>query len=315
MIGLDTAVAATSDGFDEAGYLEANPDVAAVVRKRKLKSGRYHFDIIGHGESRKMVRQAEIIAAKAKKVERFRPFLQWDYDPPLLKNGGVNCLPDYLAEMAGVEHTDAISQHDYVPNFKTLVENHPDKLFLDAGAGFRPTYYDNVVNLEIVPYTTTDVLGVLERIPFADNTFDYITSNAVLEHVRDPFTSAKEITRVLKPGGEMFIQVPFLQPYHGYPHHYYNMTKSGLANLFKDSVEVTSHTVPFYFHPVWVASWFFNSWANGLSPKTRAELESMTVRELMNFHVEDMRLPFVSELSEDKQFELASGTYLIAKKK
>lgn len=217
--------------------------------------------------------------------------------------------------MAGIEPTDLISQHDYDPHVKEVVEANPDKLFLDAGAGFRPFYYPHVVNLEIVPYYTTDVLGVLEKIPFADNTFDYVVSNAVLEHVRDPFSAASEITRVLKPGGKMFILVPFLQPYHGYPHHYYNMTKSGLLNLFKDKVNVISHTVPHYFHPVWVASWILNSWAAGLSRKTQFFFKRMQIRDLMTFDVKNMEKAFVKELSEAKQFELASGTFLTAEKK
>jgi hypothetical protein len=40
----------------------------------------------------------------------------------------------------------------------------------------------------------------------------------------------------------------------------------------------------------------------------------MTVKDLMEFPVQDMTKPFVKELSEDKQFELASGTFLIAEK-
>jgi ubiquinone/menaquinone biosynthesis C-methylase UbiE len=81
---------------------------------------------------------------------------------------------------------------------------------------------------------STDVLGVAEELPFVDNAFDAVISVAVLEHVRDPFSAAKEITRVLKPGGKLFGYVPFLQPFHGYPNHYYNMTRVDLANLFRD---------------------------------------------------------------------------------
>lgn len=312
---LETTINANFDNFDEEGYLQANPDVAVAVREGRLSSGRYHFEIIGHTEARKVVRTKAILAARSEKISSLAGLLQWRDNPTRLSNGGYNCLPDELAEMAGVVPTDSISKHDYIDSVKDMIEANEDKIFLDAGAGFRPVYYGNVVNLEIVPYATTDVLAVLERMPFKDNSFDYVISNAVLEHVRDPFSAAREMTRVLKPGGEMFVHVPFLQPYHGYPHHYYNMTKDGLRNLFKDSVEVVSHTVPFYFHPVWVASWFLNSWADGLSEETKDLFERMTVRELMDFKVGDMTKPFVQELSESKQFELASGTFLVARKK
>ena len=47
----------------------------------------------------------------------------------------------------------------------------------------------------------------------------------------------------MKPGGRIFAAVPFLQPYHGYPDHYYNMTAAGLRNLFAD-LEVERLDVP-----------------------------------------------------------------------
>jgi hypothetical protein len=40
--------------------------------------------------------------------------------------------------------------------------------------------------------------------------------------------------RVLKKGGTLLSVVPFMQGYHGYPHHYQNYTASGHALLFKE---------------------------------------------------------------------------------
>jgi len=47
-----------------------------------------------------------------------------------------------------------------------------------------------------------------ESLPFEDNTFDFVHSNHVFEHLADPLTAAKEAWRVLKPGGVIFIEVP-----------------------------------------------------------------------------------------------------------
>src|ERR1700741_369822 len=38
-------------------------------------------------------------------------------------------------------------------------------------------------------------------LPFEDNTFDRIFSNALLEHLSDPVRALKELHRTLKPGG------------------------------------------------------------------------------------------------------------------
>lgn len=57
-----TRVPATAQTFDEAGYLRANPDVAAAVAAGKLKSGRAHFDRYGHAEGRQLVIEAPFTA-------------------------------------------------------------------------------------------------------------------------------------------------------------------------------------------------------------------------------------------------------------
>ena len=50
--------------------------------------------------------------------------------------------------------------------------------------------------------------SVGERLPFADNTFDIVFSNDVLEHVLDDRACAREIARVVRAGGRAVIFVP-----------------------------------------------------------------------------------------------------------
>jgi len=50
----------------------------------------------------------------------------------------------------------------------------------------------------------------VEALSFAEDSFDFILSNDVLEHVNSPLQAIREMFRVLKPKGEMFISVPFL---------------------------------------------------------------------------------------------------------
>jgi SAM-dependent methyltransferase len=51
-------------------------------------------------------------------------------------------------------------------------------------------------------------LGVGERLPFADDSFNFILSNEVLEHVEDDRACAAEIVRVARPGGRIAIFAP-----------------------------------------------------------------------------------------------------------
>ena len=47
-----------------------------------------------------------------------------------------------------------------------------------------------------------------ERLPFADNTFDYVASLANLEHLTNPDALLAEVYRVLKPGGSLLLTSP-----------------------------------------------------------------------------------------------------------
>jgi len=47
--------------------------------------------------------------------------------------------------------------------------------------------------------------GVAERLPFADEAFDFVTMGIALRHVADLKTAFSEYCRVLKPGGNLWI--------------------------------------------------------------------------------------------------------------
>ncbi|MBN9283970.1 MULTISPECIES: class I SAM-dependent methyltransferase [Flavobacterium] len=72
--------------------------------------------------------------------------------------------------------------------------------------------FRNQKNLE---YTTTDLLSPLAdvkadicNLPFADNSYDLILCNHVLEHIPDDTKAMQELYRVLKPGGMGIFQIP-----------------------------------------------------------------------------------------------------------
>ena len=52
------------------------------------------------------------------------------------------------------------------------------------------------------------VLGVGEQLPFADDSFDLILSNEVIEHVADDRAAVAEMARVARPGGRIVIFAP-----------------------------------------------------------------------------------------------------------
>jgi ubiquinone/menaquinone biosynthesis C-methylase UbiE len=49
------------------------------------------------------------------------------------------------------------------------------------------------------------ILGSVNEIPFPDNTFDFAIARLLFRHLPDKMSAAKEIFRVLKPGGKLVI--------------------------------------------------------------------------------------------------------------
>lgn len=112
---------------------------------------------------------------------------------------------------------------------------------LDVGAGSKPyapvysKYFSSCTSVD-VPSSRHDISGVdvlapADALPFADDSFDCVLCTEVLEHCADPLAALAEMTRVLRPGGRLFLTTPFLVPLHEVPHDYYRYTPSALAYL------------------------------------------------------------------------------------
>lgn len=308
----DNGAKLTLVDFEEAAYLTTNPDVAVEIIRGRCDSGRVHFRLSGINEPRT---QSEAIAGHKReaKARKILPLLRDDMTP--LHEGKIfDFLTNKLRAQFNIIETDNVSSNGYDENIFALVKKHKDGIILDCGAGSRPTCYSNVVNFEIASYPSTDVRGVGEVLPFRDNSFDAVLSIAVLEHVKDPFLCAREIARVLKPGGDLYCCVPLLQPVHGFPHHYYNMTGQGLANLFPESIQVVKQEVLESISPIWSLTWIVKSWAEGLSGEAKDKFLNLKLADLLVPASEFLDAPFVTGLSQEKNFELASATVLMGKK-
>ncbi len=129
-----------------------------------------------------------------------------------------------------------------------------------------------------------------------------------------PSDVLQRLYAVLKPGGRLICCVPFLQPEHAYPHHYYNMAPQGLRTLFDKELKIDDHRVVRSTLPVWSLTWFVRSWAEGLKEEAREEFLAMPLRELLMEPPALLDRAWVRELPERKNFELASATMLFAHK-
>lgn len=306
------------ENFSENGYLFANLDVKKAVEAGSYKSGFEHFEIFGKNEHRKIYTTEsfdELVKLRREKNAKIEPFLRMELDHEFSDNK-YNFLTRDLRELFRIIDTDNVSANSYDQYIQSVISQYADGMVLDCGAGLRDIYYSNVYNYEIANYITTDILGVGEVLPFKDGTFDAVISIAVLEHVKDPFTCAKEISRVLKKGGTLISCIPFLQPYHGYPHHYYNMTYQGHENLYADSIVTEDIQVINSIKPIHTLTWFLQKYVDGIKDDpTREKFANMTIAEFLrspdSFYDDDV----VTHLDKRVELELAAATLLIGKKK
>ncbi|WP_158275569.1 class I SAM-dependent methyltransferase [Maritimibacter sp. 55A14] len=90
-----------------------------------------------------------------------------------------------------------------------------------------------IIAFDIYSSANTDFVADAHAIPLRDNSVDAVWIQAVLEHVLTPATVADEIWRVLKPGGIVYAETPFLQPVHEAGYDFTRFTESGHRRLFR----------------------------------------------------------------------------------
>ena len=90
-----------------------------------------------------------------------------------------------------------------------------------------------------------DIVGDIHKMPFKDDSLDAILCIAVLEHVENPILACQEMYRTLRPGGYLFVYVPFLYYYHaekGYYGDYWRFSKDTINSIFRkfSKIEIQS---------------------------------------------------------------------------
>ena len=126
-----------------------------------------------------------------------------------------------------------IKNHHHI--VKDFVESfNPENVLVDLGSGNR-RLASYVVSLDYTPFEHVSAVGDVSDLPLRSDSVDGVIIQEVLEHVPDPPQVMQEIRRVLKPGGRVYAEVPFLYAQHGqgYPD-YYRFTLTGLEYLCKD---------------------------------------------------------------------------------
>ncbi len=104
---------------------------------------------------------------------------------------------------------------------------------LDVGCGTRKLS-EHAIAIDLYRNKITDIVADAAQLPFLDQTCDGVWLEAVLEHVSNPAQILREVSRVLKPSGWLYVEVPFLQGEHAAPDDFQRWTRTGLSQLMAD---------------------------------------------------------------------------------
>ncbi len=109
---------------------------------------------------------------------------------------------------------------------------------LDVGCGEKPYFpffasASEYVGVDVVASPAADIVGAVESLPIADESFDVVLCTQVLEHVDDPAAAVRELHRVTRPGGRVLASTHGVMVFHPNPNDYWRWTHTGLRRLFE----------------------------------------------------------------------------------
>lgn len=112
-----------------------------------------------------------------------------------------------------------------------------------VGHGTEDLYHQDdveLIGIDIYASDNTTLVADAHSIPIVSGAIDAVWIQAVLEHVLEPWRVVEEIRRVLKPGGLIFADTPFLWPIHEAAYDFTRYSNSGHRWLFKGFSHLSS---------------------------------------------------------------------------
>ena len=200
-----------------------------------------------------------------------------------------------------------------------LVQAAPaDALFLDVGSGhgdFQDIFSGRpYIALDIVPYPEVDIAcDLTQAVPFRAGSFSVIVMMNVLEHVYEAERLLTRLADLLKPGGEIWLAVPFLLKVHQAPYDFARYTPFALRQIAANAGLTVKDLQGFYDPVFQVNDALGNLWQNALPPRSSprglaARLAVFIAQRVINLL--GRLLPKGSSVDPDKTANPAAMGYL-----
>lgn len=122
-----------------------------------------------------------------------------------------------------------------------VFSENPSPVILNAGSGdcsgpgmaaLSDRFRARTVNVDTAVLPAVNLRADVSAVPLADGSVDLLLAKALLEHVKDPDRVISEFSRLLRPGGRIYVEMPWLEGYHGYPGDYRRWTAEEMERVF-----------------------------------------------------------------------------------
>ena len=161
---------------------------------------------------------------------------------------GDHKLDEYLNPRISVEMLDNCGIRRRLLDAVRAQAPHFSGVLLDVGCGYMP--YKSIVTAppsRVTQYIGMDLPGNKylsnqvdvtwdgKTIPLPEESVDCAMATEFFEHCPWPESVMMEIRRVLRPGGHLFLTVPFIWPLHEAPHDQYRYTPFSLERHLRNA--------------------------------------------------------------------------------
>lgn len=139
-----------------------------------------------------------------------------------------------------------------MPRMRALLDEQGPSKVLVVGGGSQRKWLEPMLHSSVghtIFYSDIDTSADVDLfcdghdLPFFNDVFDAVVTTAVLEHVLYPEQVAAEIARVLKVGGVLYSELPFMQQVHEGAYDFTRYTLSGHRRLFNQFREIEAGLV------------------------------------------------------------------------
>jgi uncharacterized protein YbaR (Trm112 family)/SAM-dependent methyltransferase len=227
-------------------------------------------------------------------------------------NGIPVLLPDGSVPVTEYQHR-LLVRDDYGPWIPRLVmQSLPtDAIILEIGAGNITLDLPNVIRMDVTLTPYVDVVADAHALPFRRDTFSFVFSLAVIEHLRQPFLAAQETFDVLCNGGYVYGDCNFVFAYHGYPHHYFNASEQGLEQAFGQFEKLRTGVAP-YQMPSFALFMVLSTYLNHIGASDDPEVDAY--KRLLQKVLDQPLKKYDTLFTEQAALNVAAGVFYFGRK-